>query len=103
MIYSTISRSPVERLDVRRGCAANDGRTAAAPSRARARTRSDFTQYRTRWSANVVPLAFGIAAAVTLWIGWLKREDSGLTPQSGAGYWLGIVGSSLMVLLLPYP
>jgi len=53
--------------------------------------------------ANIVPLAFSIAVVVTLWIAWLNREDSGLTPENGAGYWLGIVGSSLMVLLLLYP
>jgi hypothetical protein len=103
MTYSTISRSPAERFDARRGGAANDGRTAVAACGARARTRSDFAQYRTRWWESVVPLAFSIAVVVTLWIGWLNREDSGLTPESGTGYWLGIAGSSLMVLLLLYP
>ncbi len=34
---------------------------------------------------------------------WLNREDNGLTPESGVGYWLGIVGASLMLLLLLYP
>jgi hypothetical protein len=103
MTYSTISRMPAEHFDVRRGSAAGDARIAVAVARERARTRSDFAQYRTRWWANVVPLAFSIAVVVILWIGWLNREDSGLTPESGAGYWLGIVGSSLMVLLLLYP
>ena len=53
--------------------------------------------------ANIVPLAFSIAVVVTLWMAWLNREDNGLTPENGAGYCLGIVGSSLMVLLLLYP
>jgi hypothetical protein len=38
-----------------------------------------------------------------LWIGWVNRDDNGLTPVSGTGYWLGIVGSSFMLLLLLYP
>jgi hypothetical protein len=103
MTYSTTSQLPIEHFDVRRRRAANHDRTAVAVSRARTRTRSDFAQYRTHWWANIPPLTFCIGIAVTLWIGWLNREDSGLTPESGAGYWLGIVGSSLMVLLLLYP
>jgi hypothetical protein len=45
-------------------------------------------------------------AAVILGVlgyGWVNREDSGLTPEKGIGYWLGIVGGSLMLLLLLYP
>ncbi|HMA73173.1 MAG TPA: hypothetical protein VKP67_17080 [Xanthobacteraceae bacterium] len=48
-------------------------------------------------------MIFATALVAVLWISWLNRDDSGLTPESGAGYWLGIVGSSLMVLLLLYP
>jgi hypothetical protein len=103
MTYSTISQMPVGHFDVRRGRTADHARIAVAVARERARTRSDFAEYRTHWWASVVPLAFSIAIVVALWIGWLNREDSGLTPESGAGYSLGIVGSSLMVLLLLYP
>jgi len=31
---------------------------------------------------------------------WLNRDESYLTPESGLGYWLGIRGASLMLLLL---
>jgi hypothetical protein len=48
-------------------------------------------------------LAFGLVVVGVLWTAWLNRQDSGLTPESGIGYWLGIAGSSLMVLLLLYP
>ena len=41
--------------------------------------------------------------AGTLFQGWQHREDSYLTAESGLGYALGIVGGSLMLLLLLYP
>ena len=46
---------------------------------------------------------FTIATLAALWIGWVNSDDSGLTPVSGTGYWLGIAGSVLMLLLLLYP
>jgi hypothetical protein len=100
MTDSAISELPVERFAARQRRAA---RTPVAPSCARTSTRPDFAQYRTHFRVKVVPLMFSVAVASILWIGWLNREDSGLTPESGAGYWLGIIGSSLMVLLLLYP
>jgi hypothetical protein len=51
----------------------------------------------------VAPLVFGSVVVAVLWGGWLNREDNGLTPESGVGYWLGIVGAGLMLLLLLYP
>jgi hypothetical protein len=77
------------------------GNSTGAP--ARQNGKPDVAQYRTRFWAKVTPLAFAVAVAVVLWISWLNREDTGLTPESGTGYWLGIAGSSLMVLLLLYP
>jgi hypothetical protein len=62
-----------------------------------------MSKERKRRPASVVPLAFGIAVVAVLWIGWLDRADNGLTPESGVGYWLGIAGSGLMLLLLLYP
>jgi len=101
MTDSALSEFPVGRFAVRRRPAVAG--TAAAVACARTRAKRDFDQYRTRSWANAPPLIFATAVVGVLWISWLNREDSGLTPQSGAGYWLGIVGSSLMVLLLLYP
>jgi hypothetical protein len=43
-------------------------------------------------------------AALALWIGWLVTREARLfDPLNGAGYWLGIVGASLMAILLLYP
>jgi hypothetical protein len=51
----------------------------------------------------LVPAAFAVVLAAALVAGWLNREEEYLVPGSGAGYWLGIAGASLMLLLLLYP
>jgi hypothetical protein len=77
-------------------------RTPAA-SRPRMRAKAQVVPNRPRLRANIFPKIFSIAVVMALWVGWLYRDDSGLTPVSGAGYWLGIAGSSLMLLLVLYP
>jgi hypothetical protein len=103
MTDSVISGLPVEHWAVQRQQGANEKRATVAAFRARARIKARLAQDRTRRWASVVPLTFGIAVVAVLCIGWLNRDDNGLTPDSGVGYWLGIVGSSLMILLLLYP
>jgi hypothetical protein len=51
----------------------------------------------------MIPQTLSIAIVVVLCVGWLDRDDNGLTPKSGVGYWLGIAGSLIMLLLLVYP
>lgn len=46
---------------------------------------------------------FYLSIAVLIFAGWRNKEFSNLTPESGSGYWLGIIGGSLMLLLLLYP
>lgn len=41
--------------------------------------------------------------AVFLLAGWLVRDLGLITPKYGTGYWLGIIGASLMLSLLLYP
>jgi hypothetical protein len=53
--------------------------------------------------SRIFPRLFTLGVLLALWIGWLNRDDTGLTPVSGIGYWLGIAGSTLMLLLLVYP
>ena len=62
-----------------------------------------YTHYITRPLAKLVPFAFGAALVIALLIGWLNRDEGHLTPESGLGYWLGIVGGGSMLLLLIYP
>ena len=41
--------------------------------------------------------------ATALLAGWMSRNDGIVDPSEGTGYWLGITGASLMLLLLLYP
>ena len=41
--------------------------------------------------------------ALLITLGWLLRDYGLVTPEQGLGYWLGIVGGSLMLVLLLYP
>jgi hypothetical protein len=102
MADTAISEFPAERRGAGRHDA-NDRRTDAAAPGTRTRTKADFSQYRARPWAKMVPLLFGGAIVVVLWFGWVNRDDDGLTPENGVGYWLGIVGGGLMLLLLLYP
>ena len=47
-------------------------------------------------------LAYGVVA-ITLVLGWLNADLNLIRAQEGIGYWLGIAGSILMLLLLLYP
>ena len=44
-----------------------------------------------------------LAATLVLLLGWVAPLPRYITPRSGVGYWLGIIGGSLMLLLLIYP
>ena len=46
---------------------------------------------------------FGLAVVVSLLMGYNGHLDRYMTPDRGLGYWLGIVGGSLMLVLLIYP
>jgi hypothetical protein len=47
-------------------------------------------------------LLYGLLMLVVAY-GWQRRGDVYLSPEQGAGYALGIIGASLMLLLLLYP
>lgn len=46
-------------------------------------------------------LGYALAALAVL-VGWLVRDYSPIEAESGVGYWLGIAGGSLMLMLLLY-
>ena len=54
-------------------------------------------------AVRLTTLAFYVLVGLVLYLGWKNREDSYLTAESGDGYVLGIVGGSMMLLLLLYP
>lgn len=49
------------------------------------------------------PLAFGVAISAVIGLAWMQRDEGHLTAESGIGYWLGIAGATLMLLLILYP
>ena len=64
---------------------------------------SRFGHYATRPWSRIAPTVFGAGLVGVLLIGWLNRDQDYLTPESGLGYWLGIAGAGMMLLLLLYP
>ena len=46
---------------------------------------------------------FILGMIAVLYLGWLHRTDNYLSAETGTGYWLGIIGGSLMLVLLLYP
>jgi hypothetical protein len=48
------------------------------------------------------PLIWTVFVSGVLWLGYQARLERYITPQRGIGYWLGIIGGSMMVLLLLY-
>ena len=45
---------------------------------------------------------FFVLVSVLLYLGWSTQTERYISPNRGVGYWLGIVGGSLMLLLLVY-
>ncbi len=52
---------------------------------------------------NIYQLLFSVSLALALSWGWLQRDEYWLSAEQGLGYYLGIIGVSLMALLLLYP
>jgi hypothetical protein len=74
-----------------------DGSAPAGLTRS-ARLSAEFRQ----WLARLRALSGLILAALVLWIGWNGREGRNLSAAEGLGYWLGIIGGTLMIALLLY-
>lgn len=81
-------------------------RSSARPDRSDGRRRARmfrFSHYATQPWSHLARVVFGAGLAAVLVIGWLNRDQDYLVPDNGLGYWLGIAGASLMLLLLLYP
>lgn len=55
-----------------------------------------------RHAVNWPLVGYGVLV-LAIGVGWLLRGDEIVDPEEGLGYWLGIVGGTLMLLLLFYP
>ena len=49
------------------------------------------------------PVRGYVLLALAILAGYLLRDVSFITPEAGLGYWLGIIGGSMMLALLLYP
>lgn len=49
------------------------------------------------------PARMYLLLALVICVGYLVRNQRFITPEEGLGYWLGIIGGSLMLALLLYP
>lgn len=49
-----------------------------------------------------IPGVIAVLVGIVIIFGWLHSDDEILVPKSGLGYWLGIVGSTMMLALLYY-
>lgn len=77
---------------------------AAAPRRtARQPASRRFGAYARRPLRHMPSLLFVAGLLALCYAGWRSNEEGHLTPETGLGYWLGIVGSSAMAALLLYP
>jgi hypothetical protein len=62
-----------------------------------------FSHYFAKSLLGLGPLLFTAAVIGVLYAGWIYREKEFITAETGVGYWLGIAGTAMMVLLLLYP
>jgi hypothetical protein len=62
-----------------------------------------FSHYFAKPLLDLGPLLFAAVVIAALYLGWINRDEGHITAESGLGYWLGIIGSLMMLLLLLYP
>lgn len=63
---------------------------------------STMSGYVTRPIGRIMPMMIALAATAILIFGWIGHGEEYLTPRTGLGYWLGIYGSTVMLLMLVY-
>ncbi len=79
------------------------GSSNSRQSRPQLSLQTRFSHYFAKPLLGSGPLIMGSLVITSLYLGWTNRDEGYLTAESGLGYWLGIVGSLMMLLLLLYP
>jgi hypothetical protein len=62
-----------------------------------------FAHYLSRPFFDFAPILFIGIVLAGLYASWRQRNEGHLTPETGTGYWLGITGAVIVLLLLLYP
>ena len=57
----------------------------------------------TSFLLNLTSVVWYSAVALLLAAGWIARDQNYLVAESGIGYWFGIIGGSMMLLIFAYP
>ncbi|NOT71529.1 MAG: pyridine nucleotide-disulfide oxidoreductase [Hyphomicrobium sp.] len=78
-------------------------RTAGKAADATGKTGARFSHYLTRPLLQFGPILFGLLVTAVLGYAWMVREEGYWTAEKGIGYWLGIAGSVIMLVLILYP
>ncbi|MDX2308998.1 MAG: pyridine nucleotide-disulfide oxidoreductase [Hyphomicrobium sp.] len=65
--------------------------------------RAHFNHYLTRPLLQLGPIAFASAIIAIIATAWLQRDEGHLTAETGLGYWFGIIGAVIMLVLVAYP
>jgi hypothetical protein len=78
-------------------------RQAASRPRRTAANTGALSHYLTKSLLGLGPLLFTAAVLGVLYEGWIYREKEFIVAESGIGYWLGIIGTTMMAILLLYP
>ena len=79
-----------------------DKQTSTPPPQTREAQKARPVSRKSRWGGVCSSLYF-ITIIGILYLGWQDRDSLRLTAENGVGYALGILGGSLMLLLLLYP
>jgi hypothetical protein len=56
-----------------------------------------------RFAVNTLSFLWYFGIVLAIYMGWVTSDQRYIVPENGVGYWLGIIGGSMMLLLLIYP
>lgn len=62
-----------------------------------------FGHYLARPLIQLGPVLFGAGVLASIVLAWSVRDDGYITAESGVGYWLGVAGAVMMLVLILYP
>jgi hypothetical protein len=96
------SRAHKSRTPERQPDAPAKGMVAIARNPLDTGVRSRFAHYVSRPIQRMLPLLFAGACIATLLFAWRERNENFVVAESGVGYWLGVVGASMMLVMLLY-
>jgi len=103
VLLSTRYRGQAVSSVTRMGSIAVTNREARrSPARAAPHS-SRFAHYVARPFLQLGPILFALAITTAIFMAWFERDEGRLTAESGVGYWLGIAGAIVMLLLVAYP